>query len=108
MCNRLAVINTNPSDTVSKWIIEPVTSPLPPGLAIIPTLATNTRHVLPLQVVNFSSEDVWLCPRTRLGIISNIDCVEIEQTCQVKFQRISADVEQVSVDSNTEQTNSKV
>lgn len=100
--------HTKTSDTASKLIIEPVTSPLPPGLAVIPTLVTNTSHFLPLQVLNFSPEDVWLCPRTRLGIISNVDCVESEQTCQVKFQRISADVEQVSVDSNTEQTNSKM
>ncbi|KAL6462437.1 hypothetical protein MHYP_G00288590 [Metynnis hypsauchen] len=100
--------HTKTSGTFSQIIIEPVTTPQPPGLAVIPTLGTNTGHFHPLQVVNFSSEDVWLCPRTRLGIISNVDCVENEQTCQVKFQRISADVEQVLVDSNTDPTVSKV
>ncbi|KAL6489612.1 hypothetical protein MHYP_G00033530 [Metynnis hypsauchen] len=100
--------HTKTSGTFSQIIIEPVTTPQPPGLAVIPTLGTNTSHFHPLQVVNFSSEDVWLCPRTRLGIISNVDCVENEQTCQVKFQRISADVEQVLVDSNTDPTVSKV
>ncbi len=92
----------------TQLLIEPVNTPLPPGLTVIPTLVDSKSHILPVQIVNFSQEDVWLCPRTRLGIISTVDSVESDQTCEVKFHRISADVEQVSVDTKDEKPDSKV
>lgn len=100
--------HTKSSDKSTQLIIEPVTTPLPPGLVVIPTLVSNASHVLPLQVVNFSAEDAWLCPRTRLGFFSHVDCIESDQTCHIKFQRISADVEEISVNQDSEQPDSKV
>ncbi|XP_067381076.1 uncharacterized protein [Channa argus] len=94
--------------TDTQLLIEPANAPLPPGVLVIPTLVDNKSRVLPVQVVNFSQEDIWLCPRTRIGIISPVECVENNQTCGVKFHRISADVEQVSVDMKNEQFDSKV
>lgn len=45
---------------------------------------------------NFSQEDVWLNPRTRLGILTQVECVHSDQ-CEVRFERISADTEEVTV-----------
>lgn len=83
-------------------VIEPANTSLPPGVAVIPTLVESKSHILPVQIVNFSQEDVWLCPRTRLGIVSSAELVENDQMCKVKFHRISADVEQVYVDTKDE------
>lgn len=46
--------------------------------------------------MNFLQEDLWLPPRTRLGVLSTVDCVE--DATEVHFNRISADHEEVSVD----------
>lgn len=106
-----AVLVKNHTKGVGKdvhLVIEAANTPLPPSVAVIPTLVDNKSHILPVQIVNFSQEDVWLCPRTRLGIISSAELVESVQTCEVKFHRISADVEQVSVDTKDEPISSKV
>ncbi|KAJ8008775.1 hypothetical protein DPEC_G00081920 [Dallia pectoralis] len=66
------------------------------------------NHHVPVQVVNFSQEDVWLAPRTRLGVVSPVDSVKSNGKCEVKFQRISASVEQVSVVEKDLQTSSQL
>lgn len=81
----------------SQLIIEPAKTPPPPDVTLIPALVNRKSHILPVKIVNFSSEDVWLCPTTRLGIISVFESVESDKTCDVKFHLISADVEQVFV-----------
>lgn len=92
----------------AQLLIEPANTPLPPGVAVIPTLVANKGHHFPVQVVNFSQEEVWLCPRFRLGIMSVVDGVESNQNCEVKFCRLSADVEQISVNTKEEPLDSKV
>lgn len=81
-----------------KMLLEPVHTPLPGGLLVVPTLVDSNSHTVPVQVINFSQEDVWLCPRTRLGVLAQVECVNSEQQCEVRFQRISASIEQVTVD----------
>ncbi|KAJ8009558.1 hypothetical protein DPEC_G00090130 [Dallia pectoralis] len=81
---------------------------LPDGLVVISTLVDCQNHHVPVQVVNFSQEDVWLAPRTRLGVVSPVDSVKSNGKCEVKFQRISASVEQVSVVEKDLQTSSQL
>lgn len=71
---------------------------LPRGLVVLPTLVEASNNMVPVQVVNLSSEDVWLNPRTRLGVFSPVECLSDESPVKVKFNRVSASTEHVSVD----------
>lgn len=53
----------------------------------------------------FSPEDVWLSLKIRLGILSQCQCVEGDPY-EVKFQRISADHEEVVVNWRADQGSS--
>lgn len=79
-------------------LLEPVNAPLPGGLVVVPTLVSTESHIFPVQVMNMSDEDIWLRPRTSLGVLTHVDSVKSDELCEVQFQRISADTEQVSVD----------
>ncbi len=81
----------------SAWLVEPVNAPLPGGLIVVPTLVTSELPVCPVRVLNLSQEDLWLQPRARLGMLSRIDGSNAGSSCEVKFQRISADTERVTV-----------
>lgn len=60
--------NKKATDPNAWLLLEPGTTPLPSGLIPIPTLVSSRSRVFPVQVVNFSQEDVWLAPKVRLGI----------------------------------------
>ncbi|KAL1249465.1 hypothetical protein QQF64_020470 [Cirrhinus molitorella] len=81
----------------SVWLVEPVNTPLPEGLVVVPTLVTSEFPVCPVRVINLSQEDLWLQPRARLGMLSLIDGSSADSSCEVKFQRISADTERVTM-----------
>uniref|UniRef100_A0A9J8AN32 ribonuclease H n=1 Tax=Cyprinus carpio carpio TaxID=630221 RepID=A0A9J8AN32_CYPCA len=81
----------------SPMLLEPLSTPLPGGLLVIPTIVDSHCPCIPVKILNFSQEDVWLSPRTRLGILSKVECVDSSQQCEVRFQRISADLEQVTL-----------
>lgn len=83
-------------------LLEPVNAPLPGGLVVVPTLVSSESHIFPVQVMNMSDEDIWLRPRTRLGVLTQVDSVESDERCEVQFQKISADTEQVSIDKKTD------
>lgn len=70
----------------------------PSGLVVLPTLVEASSNTVPVQVVNLSSEDVWLNARTRLGVFSPVECLSDEPPVKVKFNRVSARIEHVSVD----------
>lgn len=63
---------------------------------MVPSLVSSVKPVLPVQIVHFSTEDVWLQARTRLGTFCTVE-VNPNKCCEVKFQRISAGVEEVTV-----------
>ncbi len=44
---------------------------------------------------------IWLQPRTRLGTLCPVESLSLTDGCEVKFQRISAGVEEITV--NTEE-----
>lgn len=79
-------------------LVEPSSISLPGGVVVMPTLVNAHSNLVPVQVCNLSDEDVWLQPRTRLGILSPVQCIDSDQRCEVKFQRISADTEHISLD----------
>lgn len=86
-------------DGNSNMLLEPTNTLLPGGLMIFPSVIQPNSHVSPIQVINLSQEDVWVPPKTRLGILTQCPCVEGEPY-EVKFQRISANHEEVTIDWN--------
>lgn len=64
---------------------------------MVPTLVEPHSSTVQFQVLNLSQEDVWLPPRTRLGVLSKVACIENGSQCAVRFQRIAASIEQVTV-----------
>lgn len=77
-------------------VFEPGTTQLPRGLVLVPILVPPGKRVFSVQVVNLSPEDVWLPPKVRLGRLTQGHCME-SSACEVKFQRLSADHEEVTV-----------
>uniref|UniRef100_A0A3B1KGI5 ribonuclease H n=1 Tax=Astyanax mexicanus TaxID=7994 RepID=A0A3B1KGI5_ASTMX len=96
------------SPNQGSWLLEPGKLPLPGGIVVMPSLVKEHRYQIPVQVVNLSREDVWLNPRTRIGVLSPVQCITNNQHCEVTFQRISANTEQVSVDLKESQDHQKV
>lgn len=60
------------------------------------------NHIFPVQVINFSPEDVWLSLKTSLGILSQCQCVEGDPY-EIKFQHISANHEEVAITQKEDQ-----
>lgn len=85
-----------PGDQTLRILEHSTNSVLPSGLILIPTLVEPDTPVFPVQVANFSPEDLWVTPRTRLGVLSEV--TRIEDTTRVQFNRISADHEEVSME----------
>lgn len=83
-------------------LLEPGSAPLPGDLVVVPTLVSPESHVFPVQVMNMSDEDLWLRPSIRLGVLTHVGSVKSDELCEVQFQRISADTEQVSIDKHPE------
>lgn len=77
-------------------LLEPGNTPLPCGFIVVPTVVSPNSHVFPVQVINFSPEDVWLPRKARLGSLSPCEYVEGDPY-EVKFQRISANHEEVTI-----------
>ncbi len=63
----------------------------------MPTLVSPQSWVFPVQLVNISQEDVWLPPKVRLVLLTHCQCAESD-VCEVRFQSISADHEEVKID----------
>ncbi|XP_051938977.1 uncharacterized protein K02A2.6-like [Hippocampus zosterae] len=83
------------NDAVS-MLLEPGNSQLPRGLIVVPTVVPSYSNVFPVQVVNLSPEDIWLAPRTRLGILSQCKCREGDPL-EVNFQQISSNHKEVTI-----------
>lgn len=86
------------SDDGPLLLVEPVSASLPEGLVVVPTLVSSASPVFPVQIMNMTNEDNWLRPKMRLGILTCVDSVKGDELCEIQFQRISADTEQVSID----------
>uniref|UniRef100_A0A3P9I2U1 Gypsy retrotransposon integrase-like protein 1 n=1 Tax=Oryzias latipes TaxID=8090 RepID=A0A3P9I2U1_ORYLA len=80
----------------SSLMLEPGNTSLPGGVIVLPTVIVANRSIFPVQVVNFSKDDVWLPAKARLGFLAQCQCVE-DEPYEVTFQRISASHEEVTV-----------
>lgn len=89
-------VHKEPPHANGVMIFEPGSMPLPGGLVLVPTAVSSSKCVFPVQVLNLASEDVWLPPKTRLGVLSQGHKVE-SNSCKVEFQRVSDDHEEVTV-----------
>lgn len=85
-------------DRGNQRLLEPLNIPLPGGLVVLPTLVDSSHGGVPVQIINLTQEDVWLCPRTRLGVFSPVEWLSDEPQVEVKFHRISAGTEHVCID----------
>ena len=66
------------------WVVvEPITGALPADVSVCSTLARVRKGVIPVQVVNTGREDVWLKPRTRIGVYQTV--VHVSEEDNVKF-----------------------
>ncbi len=92
-----ARVDKKATDTSAWLLLEPGSTPLPGGLIPMPTLVSPQSRVFPVQVVNISQEDVWLPPKVRLVLLTHCQCAGSD-VCEVRFQSISADHEEVKID----------
>lgn len=66
-------------------------------MIVVPSLVSCVKSLFPVRVVNFSTEDVWLLPRARLGTLCPVESMSPTNDCEVKFHRIAAGVEEITV-----------
>lgn len=85
------------------YLLEPMNTPLPGGLIVVPSLVSSETSLFPVQVVNLSPEDIWLQARTRLGTLTHVESMKLNETYEVKFQRVSADMEEITVNAKSSQ-----
>lgn len=71
-------------DGSSDFLLEPLNVPLPGGLIVVPCLVTAGKPLFSVQVVNLSPEDIWLRARTRLGTVTRVERLKLNETCEVK------------------------
>ncbi len=90
-------------DGSSDYLLEPLNVPLPGGLIVVPCMVAAGKPLFPVPVVNLSPEDIWLQTRTRLGTVTHVESLKLNETCEVKFQRISADIEEITVNTKSDQ-----
>ena len=71
-------------------LIEPVVGPLPGGLLVVNTLTKPKAGQMFARVVNLRDEDVWLSPRTRIGVFQVADRIQNQNPKhRVEISRIS-------------------
>lgn len=80
-------------------LIEPIAGPLPGGLLVVNTLTKPTAGQMFARVVNLKDEDVWLSPRTRIGVFHVADHVQNPKH-KVEISRISVNEAEVTLNSD--------
>ena len=81
------------------WVVvEPIIGTLPADVSVCSTVARVCRGGVPVQVVNTGREDVWLQPRTRIGVYQTV--VHVRDEDNVCFQRVSVNEEVVTQQSS--------
>lgn len=79
-------------------LIEPIAGPLPGGLLVVNTLTKPMAGQMFARVVNLKDEDVWLSPRTRIGVFHVTDRVQNPKH-KVEISRISVNEAEVTLNS---------
>lgn len=75
-------------------MIEPTTTPLPQNVMVARTIV-QTGRCSNVRIANFSTGDVWLKPRTRVGMFHSLN--GIVEKDQVLFQHVSVSEMKVSL-----------
>ena len=71
-----------------------VCTPAPNNLLLVNTLATVQSGVIHVRVANLGDEDVWLKPRTRIGVIHAVNEVQAtSKTAVVWRQAVPSELE---------------
>ena len=68
-----------------QMLVECVNTSLPDGLIVLPMLVDPHRHGFSIQVAHLSQEDMWLHPRTRLGVLSVVEYQNSERPVKLSF-----------------------
>ena len=84
-------------------VVEPLASPLPGDLMVPPSLVDGAPGRRSIPVINQSGRDVWLNPRTRLGVISRCSVETNDLQVKVKERCIQIECNKVSVDAENQQ-----
>ena len=85
-------------------LIEAIAGPLPGGLLVVNAVTKPTAWQMFARVVNLKDEDVWLSPRTRIGIFHVADRVQNPKH-KVETSSISVNEAEVTLHSDKSQTN---
>ena len=80
-------------------LVEQIKGPLPGGL-IVNTVMKPIAGQMYVRVLNFKEDDVWLQPRTRIGVLHVADHIE-NPTRKVEVSRISVDKAEVTLSTST-------
>lgn len=81
-------------------IVEPLENSggthLPANFHVGNTAVYAGRGTFPVSVANFGTEDIWLKPRTRIGIVSPV-CIEESLEDYIQFKTINAQEEEIMI-----------
>ena len=66
-------------------VIEPLDVPIEGNLTVASTLVDTAKHVYYVHVANQTAKDVWLKPKTRIGVIREGDLVQMGK--QLEFRQ---------------------
>ena len=84
---------------------------LPKNLLVVNTYAEVSRGHIPVRIVNIGLEDVWLQPKTIVGVATNVDLVHEKDvphcTVEASDSEIIVQVQKIDVQVNS-QVNDKV
>ena len=84
-------------------LVEPIKGPLPGGLIVVNTVAKPVAGQMYVRVLNFKEDDVWLQPRTRIGVLHAADHIE-NPARKVQVSRVSVDRAEVTLSTITPKT----
>ena len=66
---------TAQEEEVAVQAIQDESSNLPKGIAVVATYAKAKRGLVPVTVTNIGDDDVWLQPRSRIGLVSEASVI---------------------------------
>ena len=80
------------SDSKDMVLVEPIKNSSDTRVSVINTLV-KPSGMFAVRVANLSDADVWLQPRTKMGVLHSVDSIESD----VDFKRVSINEERVEI-----------
>ena len=97
-----AVAWNRKGDSDPPILVAPSTYPLLDRVLVVRTLCSLRAGRVPVRVVSLGAEDIWLKPRTRIGIMHRVDDIQPAYV-QVDFQRVTSSEKQISIKEKSDQ-----